>query len=348
MLTLSQATAESRTILKIGAVVLSFIFLVLIFFRIGAILMDKLNPKAPAPPTVSFGKIPAIVFPNKTNQKNYTFSLDTVSGSLPVFPDRAKVFKIVAPLPDLLALQKAKNKVSSVGFTGNELAVSDRTYQWGDPTNLNRTLTMDILTNDFGLSSSFMTDAIVQSAINLPNEQGAITTAQNFLTSMSVFPNDIDLSKAKTLLFSISNSTLNSATSLSSAQVIEVDFFQKDVDGLSVFYPSAVGSTMNVLVVGGQQQPQIAQASFFHQTISNESATYPIKTAAEAFRLLQQGLGYVASDFGSSTDIAIKNVYLGYYIGNKQQDYLQPIVVFESDNGFFAYVPVIADGWVNK
>jgi hypothetical protein len=311
-------------------------------------LKERLYPKTPPPPTVSFKKIPEIVFPNKTNQKNYTFSLDTVSGNLPVFPDRTKIYKMVSPLPDLLALQKAKNKVSSVGFNDTELAISDRTYQWGDPTNLNRTLTMDILTNDFGLSSSFMTDSVVQSAINLPNEQGAITSAQNFLSSMSIFPNDIDINKAKTLLFSIKNSTLNPATSLSNTQVIEVDFFQKDVDNLSIFYPNGVGSTMNVLVVGGQQQPQIAQVSFFHQTISNESATYPIKTAAEAFSLLQQGLGYVASDFGSSTDIPIKNVFLGYYIGNKKQDYLEPVAIFEGDNGFFAYVPVIADEWVNK
>ena len=348
MLTLNQATSKTRSALKWGGVIFLVFFLLFLIFKIGIALKQTFFPTPPPPPTVSFGKLPSIVFPNNVSDKNFNYSLNTVTGTLPTFQDRINVYKMVPISPDLLALKKAINKVSSVGFTNPELSVSAKVYQWNDNGPLNRSLTMDIFSTDFSLSSTFISDPIVQSAINLPDETTAINTAQGFLSTMSSFPDDIDGTKTKTLLFSIKNNTLTTATSVSNAQVIEVDFFQKDIDKLPIYYPKAVGSTMNVLVVGGKDQPQVAQINFSHQTVSDQSATYPIKTAQDAYSLLKQGQGYIASYFGSSTDISIKNVFLAYYIGDRKQDYLFPIAVFEGDNGFFAYVPIITDVWTSN
>lgn len=348
MLTLNQATSETRVVLKWGGVIFLVFFLIFLIFKIGIALKQTFFPTPPAPPTVSFGKLPSIVFPSNVSDKNFNYSLNTVTGTLPTFQDRINVYKMVPISPDLLALKKAISKVSSVEFTNPELPVSAKVYQWNDNGPLNRSLTMDIFSTDFALSSTFISDPIVQSAINLPDETTAINTAQSFLSTMSSFPDDIDSTKTKTLLFSIKNNTLTTATSVSNAQVIEVDFFQKDIDKLPIYYPKAVSSTMNVLVVGGKDQPQVAQINFSHQTVSNQSATYPIKTAQDAYSLLRQGQGYIASYFGSSTDISIKNVFLAYYIGDKKQDYLFPIAVFEGDNGFFAYVPIITDVWTSN
>ncbi len=347
MLTLNQATSETRVILKWGAVILFLLLLILVLFRVGGILKDKFFPQAPPPPTVSFGKLPLIVFPNVSN-KNFNYSLNTVTGALPTFPDRIKIYKMAAIPPDLLALKKAVERVNSVGFTNPELPISAKVYQWNDNGPLNRSLTMDIFSSDFSLSSSFISDPVIMSGVNLPDPNTAAITAQSFLSGMSSFPDDIDSAKTKSLLFSINNNTLISATSVSNAQVIEIDFFQKDIDKFPIYYPKAVSSTMNVLVAGGKDQGQVVQADFSHQTISNESATYPIKTAGDAYSLLKQGQGYIASYFGSSTDISIKDVFLAYYIGEKKQDYLFPIAVFEGDNGFFAYVPVVTDGWTSN
>ncbi len=348
MLTLNQATSETRVALKWGGVIFLVFFLIFLIFKIGTALKQTFFPTPPAPPTVSFCKLPSIVFPNNVSDKNFSYSLNTVTGTLPTFQDRVNVYKMVPISPDLLALKKAISKVSSVEFTNPELPVSAKVYQCNDNGPLNRSLTMDIFSTDFALSSTFISDPIVQSAINLPDETTAINTAQSFLSTMSSFPDDIDSTKTKTLLFSIKNNTLTTATSVSNAQVIEVDFFQKNIDKLPIYYPKAVNSTMNVLVVGGKDQPQVAQINFSHQTVSNQSATYPIKTAQDAYSLLRQGQGYIASYFGSSTDISIKNVFLAYYIGDKKQDYLFPIAVFEGDNGFFAYVPIITDVWTSN
>ncbi len=348
MLTLSQATAETRAALKWSGVIFLAIVLIFLIFKFGVFLQQTFFPTPPPPPTVSFGKLPSIIFPNNVSDKNFNYSLDTVTGTLPTFQDRVNVYKIVPVAPDLLALNKAISKVGAVGFTNPEVPVSAKVYQWNDNGPLNRSLTMDIFSDDFSLSSTFISDPIVQSAVNLSDETSAINTAQNFLSTMSSFPDDIDSAKTKTFLFSIKNNTLTTATSVSNSQVIEVDFFQKDVDKLPIYYPTAVGSTMNVLVVGGKDQSQVAQVNFSHQTVSDQSATYPIKTAQDAYNLLKQGKGYIASYFGSSTDISIKNVFLAYYVGDKKQDYLYPIAVFEGDNGFFAYVPIITDVWTSN
>jgi len=348
MLTLNQATSEARVTLKWGGVIFLVFFIIFLLFKIGTVLKQTFFPTPPPPPTVSFGKLPSIVFPNNVSDKSFNYSLNTVSGTLPTFQDRINVYKIVPVSPDLLALKRAIGNVSAVGFNNPELPVSAKVYQWNDNGPLNRSIIMDIFSTDFALSSTFISDPIVQSAINLSNPSAAINTAQSFLSSMSSFPDDIDSTKTKTFLFSINSNTLTTATSISNAQVIEVDFFQKDIDKLPIYYPKAVNSTMNVLVVGGKDQPQVAQVNFSHQTVLNESATYPIKTAQNAYNLLKQGKGYIASYFGTSTDISIKNVFLAYYIGDKKQNYLFPIAVFEGDNGFFAYVPIITDEWTSN
>ncbi len=348
MPTLSQAAAESRVILKWGGIILAVLIIILLVFRGGAALRKALFPTPPAPPTVSFGKLPLVIFPSNVSDKDFNYSLDTVTGALPTFPDRIKVYKMSPIPPDLLALKKAKSKVSSVGFTNPELPVSAKVYQWNSDDPLNRSITMDIFSTDFALSSTFISDPVVTSAINLPDPQTAIATGQEFLSSMSSFPDDIDTTKTKTLLFSINNNTLTPATSVSNSRVIEVDFFQKDINGLPIYYPKAVNSTMNVLVVGGRDHPQVAQVNFSHQSVSDESGTYPIKTAKEVYDLLKQGRGYIASYFGVATDISIKNVFLAYYIGDKKQQFLFPIAVFQGDNGFFAYVPVVTDEWIGN
>ncbi len=348
MLTLSQATAETRTFIKWGAIIIVLLFLAVISVRLISYFKNTFFPTPPPPPTVSFNKLPTISFPANASGKSFTYSLDTVTGILPVFPDRLKVYKMVSKAPDLLALNKARSSVAAVGFNSAEVPVSNQVYQWEDNGPLNRTITMNIFSLNFNLSSSFMTDPTVQAAGNLPDQNGAISVAESFLSGMDSFPSDIDTSKTQTFIYSINNNTLTTASSISNTQVIEVDFFQKDVDKLPIYYPKAINSTMNVLVVAGQDQPQVAQVNFYHQTISSTYATYPIKTAQQAFDELKQGKGYIASYFGNSDYISIRNVALGYYIGDKKQDYLMPIAVFSGDNGFYAYVPLVTDVWVNK
>ncbi len=350
MLTLHKATDETKTILKWGSILIVSIILLLILINIGISLKEHFFPTPPQPPTVSFGKLPPINFGKNAAYKTLTYTINTLSGTLPVFPDRATVFKMTPAKSSLSSLQNTTAMVSQAGFTQNPIALSDTLYRWSSPTPPYKNITINIITHNFTLLSDFLSSgSAVFSAQNLGNENDAVITSQNFLQSLSLFPSDIDMNKTQTFLFSITNFGLKPASSLSEAQIIRVDFFQKDVNSLPIYYPHPPYSTMNDLVGSGDNQPQVVEAHFFHQEINqNMSATYPIASAAAAFSDLKQGRGYIASYYGKGTAVSIKNIFLAYYMSDTTQDYLMPIIVFKGDNGFFAYVSAVKDEWINK
>ncbi len=348
MLTLNQATSLTKKIAKWSAIIVGSIIVLLILIRVGIILKEIIAPTPLPPPTVSFGKLPFIEFPKSSLTQQSNYSIDTVSGSLPKFPDRTKVFKIERPNPDLLALEKTGEKVAQAGFSSSPARVLENTYQWADLQNPTlRKINVDIFTLQFSVSSAFLSNQAVIQGLNLPDPNRAKTVAQDLLSSLSFLYDDLDLGKTKTNLFSINNSTLVLATSVSTAQIIEIDFFQKDIDKLPVVYPKTNNSTMNIFVGGGENQPQVVKGDFFHQNISSESATYPIKTASDALSQLENGNAYILSPLNNK-NVSIKNVYLGYYMSDKKQNFLMPVIVFEGDNGFIAYVSGVKDEWINK
>lgn len=348
MLTLSQATSLTKKVAKWSAIIVGSVILLLILVRVGRTLKEIIFPTPLPAPTVSFGKLPPIEFPKSLSAQQLNYSIDTVTGALPNFPDRAKVFKIEKPSPGLLAFKKTGEKAARAGFSSSAIRVLGNTYQWVDyQSSALRKINVDIFTSQFSVSSAFLSDSLVISGVNLPDPNNAKAVAQDFLLNLSFLYDDLDLEKTKTNLFSIKDSVLVTATSVSTAQIIEVDFFQKDIDKLPVAYPRVNNSTMNIFVGGGKNQPQVVKAGFFHQNISSESATYPIKTASDAFLELKNGNAYILSP-SDNKNVSIRNVYLGYYMGDKEQNFLMPAVVFEGDNGFIAYVSAVKDEWINK
>lgn len=348
MLTLHKATEGIKKILKWGLIAAVSLILLLIIFRVGGNIKEYFFPTPPPSPTVSFGKLPRILFPanaiDEEKAHRFTYALNTISGKLPTFKNQAFVYKTVFLPPSLLALQKAKNRVAKIGFSLEPTLLSETTYQW--ESSPSRRIVLDILSSNFNLSSNYVFDPKVLSAQNLPSENEAIEKATSFLNSISSFPSDIDASKTKTTLLTIEDSNLAPVASLSKAKLIRVDFFQKDINNLPIFYPNPVSSSMNVFVASGTYEPQIVEANSFHQDISEISATYPIKTADEAFAQLKNGKAYIAAYFGEGKEVKIARVFLGYYASEEKQDYLLPIIVFEGNNGFFAYVTAIKDEWL--
>ncbi len=348
MLTLSQATSLTKKIAKWSAIIVACIILLLILIRVGKILKEIIAPTPVPGPTVSFGKLTPIEFPINSYAKQLNYSIDTVTGDLPKFSDRAKVFTIEEPNPDLLALPKTEEKVSRAGFSSPAIRIFGNTYRWTDPqSSIFQKISVDIFTLQFSITSEFLSNQAVMLGSNLPDPSKAKTIAQELLLSMTFLYDDLDLEKTKTNLFSINNTVLVPTTSVSTAQVIEVDFFQKDIDKLPVVYSKANNSTMNIFVGGGENKPQIVKGDFFHQNISNESATYPIKTASDAFSELKNGNGFILSP-SQSKNVSIRKVYLGYYMGDKKQNFLIPVIIFEGDNDFIAYISAVKDEWINN
>ena len=346
--TVTTATKSTLKWLSISMVYFSILFAVI---KIGVAIKERLAPAPPPPPTLAFGKLPSISFPKGEIDKTLTYSLDTITGFLPVLPYQAKVYKMTQIKPRFLALDNTRRKTANVGFRSSEVKLSKNWYRWTDESYPFREITLDIFfSHYFTLSSPFLSDPLASRfATNFSNENSAVNTAQEFLLGMSSFPQDIDPARTKTLFYSISrDGDLVPETKASKAQVVRVDFFQKDIDKLPIYYPNASTSTLNLLVTSIQNQQIVIGINFPYQPISKSAYTYPIKTSSQAFSELKAQKAYIASYFGSATNISIKNVFLGYYIGREKQDYLMPVVIFEGQNGFFAYVSAVTDEWVSK
>ncbi|QQG41053.1 MAG: hypothetical protein HYV37_01875 [Candidatus Levyibacteriota bacterium] len=348
MPTLHAVTEETKQITKWAVITVFALILLFFVVRFGTTIKEYFYPTPPAPPTVAFGKLPSLIFPNNSTDKKLLYSLDTITGTLPNFPDRTTVYSIDESQPNLLGLQNAQKKVEAIGFNNSPYPLSENTYIWTETASPFRKLILNIVSNNFTLSSNYLLNPDLLIKTPVPDQASAQTSATNFLTRLSLFPNDIDIAKTKTTLLTIQNQRLVEASSPSTAQVVRVDFYQKDINQIPIYYPNPPQSIIYFILTGGRFDEEIIEAKFNHSTINQtSSATYPIKTADQAFAELQKQKAYLASYFGNQDIIRIKNVSLGYYLGDPPQTYLMPIIVFEGDNGFFAYVPAITDAWID-
>ena len=375
-MSLHKATELIRKV-GIGAGIgVGLIIALVLIFQIGVMFRNIVSPPKIVPPNQKYGVLSSIQFPESEIKNSFTYNINTVSGTLPGFPDRLNVYPIVRPTPNLLNLDKAKSKVENLRFSAPqgkqpaETSLGNGKYEWLETTGINRRLLIDIITFDFSLSSTYLSNLTVLGAANLDNENNAVQTVQEFLNTMQLLPPDIDLTKTQNpkkdvnyntypQLFNIINGDLVPTTSLSTTKVIRVDLYQKDIEydidtvkkgaaktkmKLPILYPHPPYSTMSFWVASGQNNAEVYASEFVHREIlitTDSPATYPIKTAQAAFDELKNGDAYIPSYLGLDKEILISNVYLAYYFGGGDQEYLMPIIVFEGQNNFFAYVSAV-------
>lgn len=345
MPTLNKAKRQTQATLKWGGILVLIIFLFLIGTRGATFVKDILTP--PSPPQASFGRLSPIPFPNQ-QKENVTYALDTLTGFLPNFSDRAKVYKIAPIQPTLLGLPKAREKAGAVGFRSQETQIAEDVYQWtNQDSNLQRKITINIFSFDFTVSSPFLAASSLQT-LTSQEKNNVVETARSFLADMVLFPKDIDENKTKISTYLVEKNTLIPTPRILGSKIARVDFFQKDVDSLPIYYEKGIASTIGLLIAKENNELKAVHATYFHKNISEISSTYAIKSASEAFSELKQGKGYIAYKPQDAVEITIKKVLLGYYIGEGEQEFLMPVVVFEGDNDFVAYISAVRDEWINN
>lgn len=341
---LNKTKAEVKKLIKKGLIALAVLFVVFILIRIVITIKNIILPDPSLLPQNSFGKLPAIPFPNNLEDPPPTYSLDTITGLLPSFQKIVKVYKIIPVKTDLLAFQRAKDRVLQAGFTKEPTLVSKDYYQWAEQ-NPPQTITMNIFSLDFTFLTPYLTATNMQTFSDSDELKTAINDAQLFLDNLSFFPN-IDKGKTKTIYYSIKENALSPATSISNTNIVRVDFFQKDIENLPIYYEKISKSSINLLVGKPENRLKVVEGHYSYKKISDESSTYAIKTADEAFIELKQGESYIAIK-PESNNIPIKNVSLGYYMGEERGDFLMPVFVFQGD-GFIAYVSAVTDEWISN
>jgi hypothetical protein len=342
-LTLTDVTQFGRQAVKI----VSIFFVVMIVGRFAiqsfVAFWKAMNPPTPPPPTVGFGMLPALRFPEKPKAEVPTsYSLQLPRGTFPSYGDRAKVFFMPSTSLGLLSDQRAREFAAKYGFVFEPTILTARLYRWQRSSPLETTLQLDIQTYQMRLTTNYLnrSDLLLRSV--LPESSKAEQIVKNFMNVGGIGDKSIATNSAKTTYLRLQGTQLVEALSYSDADYVRVTLNRYPVDGTyEMFTPDGTG-IIEAVVAGGLpgNNAVVDFVSNFKPVDSSVAHTYPIRTAAQAWSILQAGEGYVARH-SSSGEAVIRSVTLGYYDDFEPQTYLQPIYVFTGDDDFLGYVPAI-------
>ena len=308
-------------------------------------------PPKPPPPNFRFGRLPAVKFPEPTASPSgqLTFRLGTIEGQLPVASETASVYFMPKPAANLLAIPKTQEFAKRLGLNPNPIEETKVIYRFEDDTTLLRRLRYDIVSNNFILRYGFEQDTGLFSERTLPSVDAAVSEAKSMLQTFTLYGTDLVKGTNQVNFLRLVGDKLVSTTSLSQADAVRVDFFRQNVGGLKLFtaLPDE-GQVVFIFSGSKNSKKKVLQFAYTIWPIDYETTgTYAMKPSSTAWEELQAGRGFIARyPTNGAISIVVRQVYLGYYDSFDPQMYLQPVFVFEGDNGFLAYVPAVIPEWI--
>jgi len=306
-------------------------------------------PPQPPPPNHAFGKLPAIKFPPQASSSGQlTFRLETIEGTVPTASNSAAVYFMPKNAANLLGLPKAEEFATKVEFTGAPIQETKNVYRFEDPSTILRQMRYDIISKNFIIRYLFEQDTSIFTERNIPLSSEAIEDSKNFLQNYGLLPEDFVDGDIKVQYLRFVGDKLVTTTSHSQADSIRIDFFRNRMNNVPVFTPNPDEGLINFIYSGSTiNKKRVLQIAYTYWPVDfGTTGTYEVKTSSTAWQELQNGNGYIArSPKNGITNVTVRRVYLGYYDSIEPQTYIQPVFVFEGDDGFLAYVPAIAPPW---
>lgn len=338
--------------LAVWTAILFVIYLILKMFFGMYMAYYKLTHPIPIPiPNVRFNKLPPPKFISKQSTSGLKFILQNIEGKPPEGTDAAKVYPQPKKLPTLLDDQKARAFGRKLNFTGEPVLLSSTLYRFSDPADPARTLELDITSLNFHLKYDYPRKLEIFKNQEPIQKEQPLTEVTNFLQYSGLFDDSIakGIIIVSPLQYDDNLKGFKDTSSISSADTLRIDYFRKDIDGMKVLPPLYNRSYNYILYTPSPGViSHILEISYQFWPISfDDFGTYPIKSGTSAWQDLTDGYAWVISMGNNKPDsIVIRNMYLAYYDSEESQDYLQPIFVFEGDNGFIAYLPAVTSDWI--
>lgn len=346
---LTQTSITARRIIRFTIYAAILIIIARATIKTGVRIYRRFFPVPPPAPTVSFDRLPSLPFPEKNIPDNLVYTLETPEGEFPTLPDQIEIYFMPQISPSIRGLEIAQEKVKLLGFLpeGTELVETVYVFRHSRaPSNL----TMNIVSGIFSISFDLNSDPTVLGRIP-PAPEAATSQAQSYLLTAKLLEDDLSGPVTHEFI-KIEQGGFAEALSLSESDLIKVNFFRKSF-GEEIPSVTPDPSEANVwfmlsgLRTAGKQF--IAAEYHYFPVDEKQSSTYPLKTAQEAWDELKGGGGYIAR-FGDNEDgnITVRRVYLAYYDAGQYTEFYQPVVVFEGDGDFVAYVPALTSEYYGE
>jgi hypothetical protein len=330
---------KSRKSIALGVV--AFIALIFILNSWNAIINALIPPKPP-PETVAFGILSVYDLSDGFKPKSSVeFRLQAITGNFPVLPTKAKVFETAKKIPSFAAEESIKERARKLGFIKEPVKISGSVMEFGSSNQENKNLIYDTLTLNYVMSFKLEPSLIMTRPSSIDSSMG---TASNFFESMGLDFNQYPKSKVITKTLKFENNSIVEANSLSNADLIEVAFNLTDIEELPTIFVKKGSTSIYALVANSrviyakEESPDVELFRF---------ATYPLKSINQAWEELNSGKSYFNIENLNST-VDIKDVKLGYVMGSKNNQYIQPVYLFLGEGDFRAFIPAVADAWIGK
>jgi len=360
MATLTEASVTARKVIKFGLI--GFVVITILWY-LGTALVKYYRAMNPAPlsdPTVDFGQLPKINFPESTSRPKLALELPT--GSVPLFVDRMRVYSAPVKRSSFTDTEKGIETAAALGFLFKPDQKTESNYVWTNQDQLNSKLDMNIVSSHFVLSRQWQNNPALASMASFASDKAVIMDTENYLSRVGLLSSDI-LGVEKVTYLKDGGGKLLSALSLSDADFVQLDLFRKNMDETDPlgktkdvvasypFYRSNPNKGLLIVVVSGSTNlsDKIIGLEYGYNKIDyGKNGTYPIKTGEEAWNELEKGGGYVYQGESGLSEVKIRRVFLGYYDADTSTGYAMPIYIFLGDQGFTAYVSAVKDAWIKK
>jgi len=335
------ATAQfSRKAFVVIMLVLSFALVGFLAYSFSASLRESLFPP-PAVAIAAFGKLPQPNFSEGiTPPANVNYTIETISGNLPSLPSMMNVFGIESLLPSFGDVDEAKRIAKSAGFGEQPAGILAGKATFTNSAS-GMTLSIDTVSKNFSVTSDYLNNQKVLSG-NPKTEDEAILAAKKYIAAFNLTATDFPADKITTTNLKVDGTTLSEVPSVAASNLIQVNFGRADLNKFPIVYPNLKSPNLWVLDSG---VGVVAAKSSLQNIQKYKFSTYPLKGVQKAFEDLKAGKGAYSKQF-KGTDFPIRSVNLGYLETGLTQQYLEPVYIFKSDEGLFAYVNAIDDTWI--
>jgi hypothetical protein len=320
-----------------------------ILWGILVILWVVVFPARLPPPNHAFGKLPQVKFPSVASPSSQlTLQLETIQGKLPAASTSASVYFMPKTAPNLLALTKTQEFASKLQFDPTPIQENKNVYRFNDRELPLRKMRYDIVSSNFIVRYMFENDNSVFNENNLPSVQQATAETHGILQSYDLLSDDMVGGSVVISYLRLSGNRLIPTTSLSQSDAVRIDYFKKPIGDMIIMTPIPDEAPISIILSGsGNSKKRMIQFAYTYWPIDYQTAaTYALKTSTQAWNDLQEGKGYFARYPANSSVATVRNAYLAYYDSFDPQTYLQPVFVFEGDNGFLGYVSAVSSEWV--
>lgn len=339
MATLTEAAILSKQVSRWTTLGLAALIFLLALFWVGKAAKTSLFPPKSLPAGVAFGKLPPMVSGGIRVPATLTFRLETVTGNLPILPTVAKVFAIEKRGSSFGVLERIRGQAASIGFSTEPAEIAPGKLKFVDPRNEKRVLTIETISGNFRFDSNYLDNLEIMGG-RPKSAEDAINKAGDFLGNFGVDLNEY--SNVGTHHIQISGGSLVETSSLSSANLIQVNFGRADLDGLRVIWPKQAEAGVSVLV---SEREVVAATSTILPIQKHKFATYPLKDVARAYEELKSGKA-AANRVVNTSEVIIQNVKLGYVESLAQ--FLEPVYMFVGLGDIIFYVPAVDDVWIEE